>query len=77
VHCSPSKYQSRSVQTVGFGVGQVGEVPHDGLRVGDVGTDLVIIDGSGVGSGIRRVGVTEPGVVGSAGEGWGVVLGKG
>ncbi len=77
MHCSPSKYQSRAVQTVGFGVGQVGEVPHDGLRVGDVGTDSVVIDGSGVGSGIRRVGMTGSRVVDSAGEGWGVVLGKG
>ncbi len=77
MHCSPSKYQSCSVQTVGFGVGQSGEVPHDGLRVGDVGTDSVVIDGSGVGSGIGRVGVTGSGVVGSAGEGWGVGLGKG
>jgi hypothetical protein len=35
-----------SIVIVGFGVGQVGEVPHDGLIVGDEGVDSFVIDGS-------------------------------
>ncbi len=48
MHFSPSKYHSCSSQTVGFGVGQVGEVPHDGMSVGDGVTDSVVMDGFGV-----------------------------
>ena len=96
MHCSPSKYQSCSVQRVGlgegigvgdsgvdsvvivgFGVGQVGKVPHDGLIVGDIGVDSVVIDGSGVNSGVVGKGVTGSGVVSWAGEGLGVSFGKG
>ena len=84
VHCSPSKYHSCSVQTVGlgegirvgdigvdsvvivgFGVGQVGEVPHDGMIVGDEGVDSVVIEGSGVDSRVVGVGVPGSGVVGT------------
>ncbi|MBV5280748.1 MAG: hypothetical protein J0651_05850 [Actinobacteria bacterium] len=82
MHCSPSKYHSCSVQTVGleegirvgdigvdsvvivgFGVGQVGEVPHDGMIVGDEGVDSVVIEGSGVDSRVVGVGVTGSGDV--------------
>ena len=96
MHCSPSKYQSCSVQRVGlgegigvgdsgvdsvvivgFGVGQVGKVPHDGLIVGDIGVDSVVIDGSGVNSGVVGKGVTRSGVVFLTGEGLGVSSGKG
>ena len=43
---------SVGVETDGFGVGQVGEVPHAGLRVGDDEMDSVVVDGSGIGSGV-------------------------
>jgi hypothetical protein len=43
---------SAGVETDGFGVGQVGEVPHAGLRVGDDEMDSVVVDGSGIGSGV-------------------------
>ena len=58
MHFSPSKYHSCSSQTVGFGVGQVGEVPHDGMSVGDGVTDSVVEDGSGDGRGVIGVGTT-------------------
>ena len=61
-----------SIVIVGFGVGQVGEVPHDGLIVGDEGVDSVVIEGSGVDSRVVGVGVTGSGDVCSAGEGFGV-----
>ena len=54
-----------SIVIVGFGVGQVGEVPHDGLIVGDEGVDSVVIEGSGVDSRVVGVGVAGSGVVGT------------
>ena len=66
VVCSTGEgFGDDSVVIVGFGVGQVGEVPHDGLIVGDEGVDSFVIDGSGVESGVVGVGVTGSGVVGT------------
>jgi hypothetical protein len=58
---------SVGVETDGFGVGQVGEVPHAGLRVGYDEVDSVLVDGSSVGSG----------VLSSVGEGVGSSVGTG
>ena len=64
---------SVGVETDGFGVGQVGEVPHAGLRVGYDEVDSVLVDGSSVGS--RVVSSVGEGVGSSVGIGLGFSVG--